>query len=63
VTLELTVLPSGAIGQVAIVESSSHALLDAAALATVQSLHADPFPAGLPVRQLRVRVPVVFELR
>jgi protein TonB len=63
VTLEVTVLPSGAIGPVAVVESSSHALLDEAALATVRSLRAEPFPAHLPPRALRVRLPVVFQLR
>jgi protein TonB len=63
VTIELTVLPNGAIGPVAVVESSAHPLLDEAALETVQSLRAEPFPAGLPPRMLRVRLPVVFQLR
>lgn len=63
VTLEMTVLPTGAIGPVVVVNSSSHALLDEAALDTVRSLRPQPFPADLPARTLRVRLPVVFDLR
>jgi protein TonB len=63
VTIELTVLPNGAIGPVTVVESSAHPLLDEAALETAQSLRAEPFPAGLTPRTLRVRLPVVFQLR
>jgi TonB family protein len=59
----LTVLPSGAIGPVTVVESSAHPLLEQAALETVRSLRAAPFPADLPPRTLRVRLPVVFQLR
>lgn len=63
VTLEMTVLATGAIGPVVVVNSSSHALLDEAALDTVRSLRPQPFPADLPARTLRVRLPVVFDLR
>lgn len=63
VTLELTILPSGAIGAVSVIQSSAHALLDEAAVETVRGLHAHPFPAGLPARTLTVRLPVVFALR
>jgi protein TonB len=63
VTLELTILPSGAIRDVSVVESSSHAILDEAALDTVRSLRAQPFPRNVPPRTLRVRLPVVFHLQ
>jgi protein TonB len=63
VTLEMTVLATGAIGPVMVVNSSSHALLDEAALDTVRSLRPQAFPADLPARTLRVRLPIVFDLR
>jgi protein TonB len=63
VVLELMVKPDGAIGPVAVVQSSSHALLDDAAADTVRGLPPQPFPADLPRRTLQVRLPIVFELR
>ncbi|MBI4593244.1 MAG: energy transducer TonB, partial [Candidatus Rokubacteria bacterium] len=63
VQLELTIGPAGAISQVTVVGSSSHSVLDDAAVETVRSLRPLPFPADLPPRILRVRLPVVFELR
>jgi protein TonB len=63
VTLELTILPSGVIRDVSVVESSSHAVLDEAALDTVRALRAQPFPRNVPPRTLRVRLPVVFQLQ
>lgn len=63
VTIDLTVLPDGAIGPVHVVESSAHPLLDAAVVESVRSLGRQPFPRDLPARTLRVRLPVVFELR
>ncbi len=63
VTIEVTVLPDGAIGPVRVVESSAHPLLDDAAVDSVRSLRPQPFPRDLPARTLRVRLPVVFELR
>lgn len=63
VTLELTILPSGVIRDVSVVESSSHAILDEAALDTVRALRAQPFPRNVPPRTLRVRLPVVFQLQ
>ncbi len=62
VTIELTILPSGLIRDVSVVTSSSHPLLDDAAVETVRELRAQPFPASLPPRTLRVRLPVVFQL-
>jgi protein TonB len=63
VTVELTILPSGAIGPVSVIQPSAHPLLDEAAVATVRSLRAHPFPAELPGRTLTVRLPVVFALQ
>ena len=60
--LEVTIRPDGAIAAVTIVESSSHAALDDAALEAVRSLRPMPFPAGVPPRRLYVRVPVIFKL-
>ena len=62
VELELTVQPNGTIGGISVVESSSHPSLDDAALEAVRSLRPMPFPTGIPPRQLRLRLPVVFEL-
>jgi TonB family protein len=63
VELEVEVGPSGAVGGVAIVRSSRHTVLDAAALEAARGLPRMPFPPGLPPRTLRVRIPVDFELR
>ncbi|OLC15637.1 MAG: hypothetical protein AUH29_07180 [Candidatus Rokubacteria bacterium 13_1_40CM_69_27] len=63
VTLELTILPNGAIGPVSVIQSSAHPMLDEAAVETVRSLRAHPFPAELPARTLTVRLPVVFGLQ
>lgn len=63
VTIELTILPSGLIRDVSVVESSSHTILDEAAVETVRTLRSQPFPRNVPPRTLRVRLPVVFELQ
>ncbi len=63
VTLEMTIQPSGVIGDVRVVESSSHTILDSAAVEAVRDLPAQPIPADLPRRSLRVRLPIVFQLR
>jgi len=63
VHLDVIIQPDGAVGAVTVVGSSSHESLDEAALETVRGLGAMPFPTGVPPRRLRVRVPVVFELR
>ena len=62
VHLEVAIRPDGAIAAVTIVESSSHAALDDAALEAVRSLRPMPFPTGVPPRRLYVRVPVIFKL-
>ena len=61
--LEITVEPSGRITDVTVVRSSSHAALDDAALDGVRALRRVPFPSDVRPRPLRVRLPVVFELR
>jgi periplasmic protein TonB len=63
VEIELLLEPSGRVRDVAVVASSSHALLDEAAVDAVRSLVPQPLPEHLPHRPLKVRLPVVFELR
>jgi periplasmic protein TonB len=62
VLLELLIKPDGAISAVVKV-SSSHRLLDDAALETVRNLPRQPFPPGLAPRQLTVPLPVIFDLK
>ena len=59
----LEIQPNGAISQVTLVSSSSHPMLDEAAIDAVHSVGRVPFPAGLPPRRLRGEIPVVFDLR
>jgi periplasmic protein TonB len=63
VGVEILILANGTIGDVTLLESSSHAVLDDAALDTIRALPRMPLPPELPARPLRVRVPVVFQLR
>lgn len=63
VHIEIVIEPSGGLGGVRIVESSSHAILDEAAVQSVKELEPIPFPSHLPPRPLRARLPVVFDLR
>lgn len=63
VHLDITVEPSGRIADVQVVRSSSHEVLDEAALDAVRALRQVPFPPNLRPRPVRVRLPVVFELR
>jgi TonB family protein len=62
VQLELTIRPDGAIDTVALFRSSSHAVLDEAALEAVRALDRRPLPPHAGDRSLRVRLPVVFAL-
>lgn len=62
VQLEIVIAASGAITGAEVVVSSSHALLDDAAVDTVKSLRPQPFPSNVRARTLRVRLPVVFTL-
>jgi protein TonB len=63
VQIELEIQATGTISQVVVVASSSHRVLDDAAVEAVHGLDRVPFPAGVPPRRLRVRLPVVFDLR
>jgi periplasmic protein TonB len=63
VLVELVVRPSGEIEHVAVVGSSSHALLDNAVIDAIRALHPLPFPAELPRHSLRVQLPIVFDFR
>lgn len=63
VEVELLLEPSGRVRDLAVVSSSSHILLDEAAVDAVRSLQPMPLPEHLPRRPLRVRLPVVFQLR
>jgi protein TonB len=63
VEVEVVLEPSGRIRDVAVVSSSSHALLDEAAVEAVRSLQPVPLPEHSKRQSLRVRLPVVFQLR
>jgi TonB family protein len=63
VEIELLLEPSGRVSDVAVVASSSHALLDEAAVEAVRSVEPQPLPEDLPHRPLRVRLPIIFQLR
>jgi protein TonB len=63
VQIELDIQPTGAISRIVVVTSSSHRVLDEAAVEGVQQLGRLPFPAHVRPRLLRVRLPVVFELQ
>jgi protein TonB len=63
VYLEIFIKSNGAIADVSVTGSSSHPLLDEAALEAVRGLAPQPFPKGLGPRPLRVRLPVVFDLQ
>jgi TonB family protein len=63
VQIEIVIEPSGAVGGVTLVESSSHGVLDAAVLESVKQLPPLPFPPHLVPRTIRARLPVVFEMR
>ena len=57
VTLDILIGPNGAIGNVSVTRSSSHPLLDEAALEAARSLAPQPFPKGLAPRPLRAGGP------
>jgi periplasmic protein TonB len=63
VHLDISVEPTGRIADVLVVRSSSHEMLDRAALDSVRALRPVPFPPDVRPRAVRVRLPVVFELR
>ena len=63
VQLELEIQPTGVISRVEVVASSSHRVLDDAAVDTVRGVGRVPFPPNVRPRSLRVQLPVVFDLR
>ncbi len=63
VEVEVVLEPTGRVRDAAVVASSSHSMLDDAALDAVRSLPPVPLPENLPRRPLRVRLPIVFDLR
>lgn len=63
VELEIALEASGRVNDVRLVRSSSHTVLDVAALEAARSLGRVPFPPDVRPRPLRVLLPVVFELR
>jgi len=63
VEVELLLDPSGRVRELNVVACSSHALLDEAAVEAVRSIRPQPLPDHLPRRPLRVRLPIVFQLR
>ena len=62
VRVEIVLRPSGEIETVAVVGSSTHSVLDNAALDAIRALRPLPFPPDLP-RRLRVELPIVFDFR
>jgi periplasmic protein TonB len=63
VEIELVLEPSGRVRDVAVVLSSSYALLDDAAVEAVKSIPPEPLPMQAKRQTLRVRLPVVFQLQ
>jgi protein TonB len=63
VHLDIVLEATGAVTDVVVVRSSSHAVLDDAAVDAARALRRVPFPPDVRPRALRVRLPVVFELR
>jgi protein TonB len=63
VELEVLLDATGRVRAVSLVTSSAHALLDEAAIEAVRRVPSVPMPEHLPRRPLRVRLPVIFELR
>jgi protein TonB len=63
VELEVLLDATGRVRGVSLITSSAHALLDEAAIEAVRRVPSVPMPDHLPRRALRVRLPVVFELR
>jgi TonB family protein len=53
---------TGRVSDVRVVRSSSHEILDDAALEAIHRLGPLPFPDSLPPRPLLVRIPLVFDL-
>jgi protein TonB len=63
VELEVVVEPAGSIRSVRVLSSSSHQMLDDAAVASLESMTPLPLPPELPARPLQIRVPLRFDLK
>lgn len=63
VELDVWLDPAGRVRDVRVARSSSHDLLDEAAVEAIRGLGPLPFPDSLPRRSLRIRLPLVFDLR
>jgi protein TonB len=63
VHLQIVLDVTGRVSEVLLVRSSSHAVLDDAALEAARHLRRVPFPPDVRPRPLQVLMPVVFELR
>ena len=63
VQLEIAIAANGAIAAVSVITSSSHEILDRAAVDAARSLPRMPFPPELRAQPLRARLPVIFELQ
>jgi periplasmic protein TonB len=63
VELHVWLESTGRVRDVQITRSSSHGLLDDAAVETIRRLGSVPFPESLPRRPLLIRIPLVYELR
>ena len=63
VQLEIAIAADGAIAEVSVIGSSSHEMLDRAAVDAARSVRRVPFPGDVRPRPLTVRLPVVFELQ
>ena len=63
VNVEILINPNGTVSDVTLLDSSTHEVLDTAALDTIRSLPRMPLPSDVPARPLRIRIPVVFQMR
>ena len=63
VEIEVEIAANGALRRVSLVASSSHGVLDEAALDAARGLRRVPFPPDVRPQPLRVRLPIVFQLR
>jgi protein TonB len=63
VELHVWLEATGRVRDVQVARSSSHAVLDDAAVETIRRVGLVPFPESLPRRPLLIRIPLVYELR
>ncbi|HSE06893.1 MAG TPA: energy transducer TonB [Methylomirabilota bacterium] len=63
VELHVWLEPTGRVRDVQVARSSSHGILDDAAVETIRRLGPVPFPESVPRRPLLIRIPLVYELR